>query len=131
MTSFEIYVFCLCFIVFTLLTAMFSYLITALTKQELELIETGLRDMKIQEEFEVASVGQGSATGIVKVGDKIKGIKINDGEWVYFTRQYQLLDQLLCVRKGDSVTLKVVDSNGVEQERNILFSEDSYFVKYD
>ena len=52
MTSFEIYVFCLCFIVFTLLTAMFSYLITALTKQELELIETGLRDMKIQEEFE-------------------------------------------------------------------------------
>ena len=87
--------------------------------------------LKIQEEFEVASVGQGSATGIVKVGDKIKGIKINDGEWVSFTRQYQLLDQLLCVRKGDSVTLKVVDSNGVEHERVIQFNNDSYFVKYD
>ena len=87
--------------------------------------------LKIQEEFEVASVGQGSAMGIVEVGDKIKGIKINDGEWVYFTRQYQLLDQLLCVRKGDNVTLKVVDSNGVDHERAIQFNSDSYFVKYD
>ena len=38
--------------------------------------------LKIQEEFEVATVNQGSANGKLKVGDKIKGIKINDGEWV-------------------------------------------------
>lgn len=87
--------------------------------------------LKILEEFEVATVNQGSANGKVKVGDKIKGIKINDGEWVNFTRQYQLIDQLLCVRKGDSVVLKLIDSNGVEREETILFDQDSYFVKYD
>ena len=87
--------------------------------------------LKILEEFEVATVNQGSANGKVKVGDKIKGIKINDGEWVNFTRQYQLIDQLLCVRKGDSVVLKLIDSNGVEREETILFDQDGYFVKYD
>jgi S1-C subfamily serine protease len=87
--------------------------------------------LKIMEEFEVASVNQGSANGKLKVGDKIKGIKINDGEWVNFTRQYQLIDQLLRVRKGNNVTLKLVDSNGVEREETILFDQDSYFVKYD
>ncbi|MBO5736988.1 MAG: hypothetical protein J6S04_04180, partial [Clostridia bacterium] len=87
--------------------------------------------LKIQEEFEVASVNQGSANGKLKVGDKIKGIKINDKDWVMFSRQYQLLDQLLSVRKGDSVTLKLVDSNGEEREETIAFDQDSYFVKYD
>ena len=52
MTSFEIYVFSLCAIVFTLLLAMFSYLIYTITKQELELIRAGRRDEKIREEFE-------------------------------------------------------------------------------
>ena len=32
MTPYEIYVFILCFIVFSLLTAMFTYLITTITK---------------------------------------------------------------------------------------------------
>ena len=57
MTSFEIYVFSLCAIVFTLLTAMFSYLIYTITKQELELIGTGVRDQKIQEELDKKSSG--------------------------------------------------------------------------
>ncbi len=89
--------------------------------------------LKIQEEFEVVQMPSvtGSAYGKLKVGDKIKGIKIGDGEWVNFTRQYQLLDQLLCVRKGDRVTLKLVDSNGMEREETVLFDKDSYFVKYD
>ena len=52
MTNFEIYVFVLCFIVFTLLTAMFSYLIWSITKMEIELIQNGHRDVQIQEEFE-------------------------------------------------------------------------------
>ena len=55
MTSFEIYVFSLCAIVFTLLVAMFSYLIYTITKQELELIRSGLRDEKIQAEYEKIS----------------------------------------------------------------------------
>ena len=89
--------------------------------------------LKIQEDFEVAQApsSTAAASGKMNVGDKIKGIKINDGEWVNFTRQYQLIDQLLCVRKGDSVTLRLVDSNGMERTETILFNQDSYFVKYD
>ena len=87
--------------------------------------------LKIMEEFQVASVQSGAASGILKVGDSIKGISINGGEWVTFTRQYQLIDQLLCVRKGDSAQLKVVDSNGNENVVSVQFDEDSDFVAYD
>ena len=89
--------------------------------------------LKILEEFEVVQAPSMASAGYgkLKVGDKIKGIKIGDGEWVNFTRQYQLLDQLLCVRKGDKATLKLLDSNGMEREETVLFDKDSYFVKYD
>lgn len=52
MTNYEIYVFALCAIVFTLLTAMFSYLLYSITKSEIELIRAGLRDVQIQREYE-------------------------------------------------------------------------------
>jgi hypothetical protein len=42
MTNYEIYVFVLCMVVFVLLTATFSYLITIYAKQELELIRNNL-----------------------------------------------------------------------------------------
>lgn len=89
--------------------------------------------LKIQEEFEVAEAPSSnhSAYGKLNVGDKIKGIKLNDGEWVIFNRKYQLTDQLLRVRKGDNVTLKLTDSNGVVREETIAFDQDSYFVKCD
>jgi len=51
MTPYEIYVFVLCFIVFSLLTAMFTYLITSITKMELELIKHGHRDETIKKEL--------------------------------------------------------------------------------
>lgn len=51
MTSYEIYVFVLCFVVFSLLTAMFTYLITAITKMELELVRHGHRDEAIKKEL--------------------------------------------------------------------------------
>lgn len=51
MTSFDIYVFILCFIVFTLLTAMFAYLLTAIAKAEIELIRHGHRDEAIKKEL--------------------------------------------------------------------------------
>lgn len=51
MTPYEIYVFILCFIVFSLLTAMFTYLITSITKMELELIQHGHRDEAIKKEL--------------------------------------------------------------------------------
>ena len=51
MTSFEIYVFLLCFIVFSLLTAMFTYLLTSITKMEMELIRFGHRDKEIKKQL--------------------------------------------------------------------------------
>lgn len=50
-TPYETYVFILCFIVFSLLTAMFTYLITSITKMELELIRHGHRDEAIKKEL--------------------------------------------------------------------------------
>ena len=55
MTNFEIYVFILCFIVFSLLTAMFTYLIWSITTMEIELIRNGHRDEAIREEYEKKS----------------------------------------------------------------------------
>ena len=52
MTGYEIYVLILCFIVFTLLTAMFTYLIASMTKMERELIRCGRRDEAIRKEVE-------------------------------------------------------------------------------
>lgn len=51
MTNFEIYVFILCFIVFSLLTVMFTYSIITITRMELELIRHGHRDEAIQKEL--------------------------------------------------------------------------------
>ena len=52
MTGYEIYVLILCFIVFTLLTAMFTYLISSMTKMEIELIRCGRRDEAIKKEIQ-------------------------------------------------------------------------------
>ena len=52
MTDYEIYVFALCFIVFSLLTATFSYLIYLYGHQEVELIRAGERDRQIEIDFE-------------------------------------------------------------------------------
>ena len=90
-----------------------------------------LGHLRIVEEFEVVSVTEGAAGKDLQTGDSIKGICINDGEWVTFTRQYQLIDQLLCVRKNDTVQLKVVDSNGIERTVSIVFDQDTYFTTYD
>ena len=51
MTNFEIYVFVLCFIVFALLSAMFTYMITCIAKMELMLIRHGHRDEAIKKEL--------------------------------------------------------------------------------
>lgn len=47
MANFEIYVFILCLIVFIMLTAMFSYLIAIIFKQDIRLIRAGLEDNAI------------------------------------------------------------------------------------
>ncbi|MBE7080545.1 MAG: trypsin-like serine protease [Clostridiales bacterium] len=87
--------------------------------------------LRIAEEFEVVSVTANAAGKDLKTGDRIKAISINDGEWVNFTRQYQLIDQLLCVRKGDTVKLKIINSNGIEETISIVYDKDAYFTTYD
>ncbi len=49
MTNYEIYVFILCSIVFTMFTVLFAYIISLLTKMRLKMIEHGLEDEEIIE----------------------------------------------------------------------------------
>ena len=51
MSGFDLYVFILCFIVFTLLTAMFSYLISLIVKLTVRLTNAGARDEEIKTEY--------------------------------------------------------------------------------
>ncbi len=52
MTSYEIYVFFLCLIVFILLVSMFSVLLTIVVKQRLKLIRGGIEDEALKTEYE-------------------------------------------------------------------------------
>lgn len=87
--------------------------------------------LRIFEEISVAQLGtSGAATKVLEVGDVLKAIKIGGGEWFEFTRRYQLLDQLLTVRKGDVVQLKLT-RDGTEKTVEITFSdEDEHFTEY-
>lgn len=51
MTPYEIYIFILCFIVFSLLTLLFSYMIYTITKMQLKMIRHGLEDETLKKEY--------------------------------------------------------------------------------
>lgn len=51
MTSYDVYVFILCLIVFTLLTAVFVCMLAIITKQSIRLIDAGTEDERIYEEY--------------------------------------------------------------------------------
>ena len=88
-------------------------------------------NLRIKETFRVVQVGTDkAASGIFEEMDSIKAIRINDGEWVEFTREYQLLDELLKISRGDVARFKVVDANGNEKEKTIMFDKDEYFTVY-
>lgn len=73
-----------------------------------------------------------SAYGKLKVGDVFRTIQVNDGEVVTLTRQYQLNDMLLTVRKGDTVKLGMYrsDNNVGDITVEIVFDRDTYFTTY-
>ncbi len=71
----------------------------------------------------------GAANGKLKVGDKLISITLG-GKETPLMRRYQLNDLLLTVRKGDTMTLKVL-RDGEEKQVDILFDKDEYFVKYE
>ena len=61
MTSYDIYIFLLCLVVFTLLTALFSVLITYIVRLLIRIIRGGLDDKAIIEEYE-GSVKENTST---------------------------------------------------------------------
>ena len=92
--------------------------------------EDGTLDIK--ETFCVASVNAGGAAyRKLNVGDTFSWIQINDREKQKFVCEYQLPETLLQVRKGDVVTLGVINSEGNEVTVEIPFDKDSYFTLYD
>ena len=62
--------------------------------------------------------------------DVLEWIKIGDGEICYLTREYLLYDQLLRVRKDDTVTFGVRDADGVLTEVEISFTTNAHFKAY-
>ena len=91
-------------------------------------------DLVTTETFVISSAATAGAAayGKLKVGDIFRYIQINGGEKVYFTRQYQLHDQLLTVRKGDKVVLGMTrqDNNVGDIEVEIVYDSDAYFTTY-
>ena len=53
MTNHEIYVFILCFAVFSIFTALFTYVLVAMTKSEIRAIRHGLLDHSIKKQYEI------------------------------------------------------------------------------
>ncbi len=101
-------------------------------KVEVSLDEDG--NLVTKETFMVAETGNIATSSFEKlrVGDVFRTIQVNDGEVITLTRQYQLNDILLTVRKGDIVKIGVNgDGEGNEIKIvEILFDKNAYFTDY-
>ena len=96
--------------------------------------------LEITETFVVAdAVGRNvAASGKLTYGDVFKWVQIKRkdgtmGEKITLTRQYQLNDTLLTVRKGDTVILGIERQSATATENlsiEIPFNKDAYFVQY-
>ena len=75
---------------------------------------------------EIASTA--AAYGTLRFGDKFISLTI-DGETYPITKLHHVNDLLLKVRKGDTVTIKVL-RDGVETDVNITYDKDAYFTAY-
>lgn len=85
----------------------------------------------VRENFCVSQIILGGAAyRKLSVGDVFKWMQIGNGEKVELIREFQLHDELLKIRKGDVVTIGVIDSQGNEKTVQIQFSNDSYFTTY-
>ncbi len=84
----------------------------------------------IEEELTIyeAPTSGAAAYGLLKKGDVLKEATIS-GVTSKLTRRFHLIDLLLQVRLGDSVSLKI-ERDGVEKEVQIAFDKVSYFTLY-
>ena len=87
-------------------------------------------NLVIEEEltiYEAPKLGA-AAYGLLVKGDVLKEVTIN-GKTSKLTRRFHLIDLLLQVRLGDSVTLKI-ERGGEEKSVQIAFDKGSYFTLY-
>ena len=81
----------------------------------------------IVETVSVADITKGSAgDGIFETGDILKSIIVGNTK-TEIRRRYQVIDLLLCVRKGDTVKV-TVERDGKATGLSITFDKDEYFT---
>ena len=92
-------------------------------------------NIRIKEEFRITQVlddciasASTQADKCLKVDDVVVSGTLN-GKTVVFEQRYQFQEQLLDVRKGDTVTYQVKRDNSVV-EVQLTFDKDEYFVSY-
>ncbi len=79
---------------------------------------------------EEATSQSSSSYGKLKTGDVFRYVIVNNGEKIMLTRQYQLNDILLSVRKGDVVKIGITREMVGETEVVIEFDREEYFTMY-
>ncbi len=89
-------------------------------------------NVSIQEEFCVSTEAEEGSAAYNKLseGEIFLSMSINGEKSVVFTRQYQLTEGLLLVRKGNKVTFTLRNSSGQEERVEIVFDKDDYFTSY-
>lgn len=114
--GFKVYVFVLCFIVFTLLTAAFSYLITYIVRQDIKIIKSGIEDGKLTTEYKQFKTKEKKAKAL-SVIDKVFSVVLAITVMAAFIFS-------LCVNvNGNKVvgkmpTLQVVQSASMSEKHN-------------
>lgn len=103
------------------------YLDTLASKAKLD----DFGNVYIEETVAVGSFDEGSiAVGKLNVGDVFKTIRINDGEKKAVTRVFTIIDYMINVRKGDTVTFEIQTKSGENKEVSFTFSQDSNFLTH-
>lgn len=81
----------------------------------------------IVETVSVADISEGTAgDGVFETGDILKSITVGNTT-TEIRRRYQVIDLLLCVRKGDTVKV-TVERGGEQKELSVTFDKDEYFT---
>lgn len=133
MKSYDVYNLILCLIVFTALTALFSYLIVRILKLTLQAIEGGLQDEHIIEEYHKQK--QRKESSVIRVLDRVfpvfvcilLGVALCFSLYTKFTENNKV---------GSIPTLKVVETGSMEYKHkdNVYLYEynlDDQFAMFD
>ena len=99
--------------------------VTVQTVESKSILENG--KAVIVETVSVVDITKGSAgDGVFETGDILKSIIVGNTK-TEIRRRYQIIDLLLCVRKGDTVKV-TVERDGKAVGLSITFDKDEYFT---